>query len=116
MRPRFQADADFNQKIVAGLRRREPSLDFLDARSGDITGLSDPEVLAAASATSRVLVSHDRRTMPVHFARFTKDRVSPGLLIVSQSLEIGTAIDDLLLLWAITEANEWINRIGYLPF
>ena len=29
MRPRFRADADFNQKIVVGLRRREPSVDFL---------------------------------------------------------------------------------------
>ena len=30
MRPRFQADADFNQKIVLGLRRREPVIDFED--------------------------------------------------------------------------------------
>ena len=28
MRPRFQADADFNQKIVLGLRRRERAVDF----------------------------------------------------------------------------------------
>jgi hypothetical protein len=31
MRPQFLADADFNQKIVTGLRRREPLLDFLSA-------------------------------------------------------------------------------------
>ncbi len=29
MRPQFLAEADFNQKIVTGLRRREPLLDFL---------------------------------------------------------------------------------------
>ena len=42
MRPRFQADADFNQKIVAGLRRREPALDFQSAREGGVIGRRDP--------------------------------------------------------------------------
>jgi len=46
MRPRFQADADLNQKIVFGLRRREPLVDFLDARQGGLIGLPDHEVLS----------------------------------------------------------------------
>jgi hypothetical protein len=29
---RFQADADLNQKVVRALRRREPTIDFLDAQ------------------------------------------------------------------------------------
>lgn len=45
MRPRFQADADLNQKIVAGLRRREPTIDFRTAREGGLIGRPDPEVL-----------------------------------------------------------------------
>ena len=36
MRARFLADADFNQKIVTGLRRREASLDFLSAEFSSI--------------------------------------------------------------------------------
>ena len=63
----FQADADFNQKIVAGLRRREPAVDFQDARTGAIIDL------------------------------------------------LGDAIDELLLLWAATEAEEWRDKVGYLP-
>jgi hypothetical protein len=31
MKPRFLADADFNQKIVLGLLRREPTIDFQTA-------------------------------------------------------------------------------------
>lgn len=34
MRPRFQADADFNQRIVVGLRRRDPAIDFRTASEG----------------------------------------------------------------------------------
>ena len=62
MRPRFQADADFNQKIVAGLLRRERVVDFCSALEGAILGLPDPDVLHAAADSARVLVTHDRKT------------------------------------------------------
>jgi hypothetical protein len=102
-------------KIVIGLRRREPSLDFVDAHDGGVIGIPDPEVLEVAAESGRVLVSHDRRTMPGHFADFVARRSSPGLIIVSQDLDIGTAIEDLLLLWAGTDSSEWIDQIGFLP-
>ena len=63
MRPRFQADADFNHKIVVGLRRREPTIDFQDAHAGELIGAPDPEVLQKAAAANRILISHDRKTM-----------------------------------------------------
>jgi hypothetical protein len=112
MKSRFLADADFNQKIVVGLRRREPAIDFRGAHDGGIIGLSDPEVLAMAADSSRILISHDRKTMPGHFARFLETRSSPGLIIVSQDLDIGAAIEDLLLIWEVTGAGEWVNGIG----
>lgn len=115
MRPRFQADADLNQKIVLGFRRREPAGDFLDAAQGHVVGVSDPEVLAQTARLGRILVSHDRNTMPRHFARFVEHNSSPGLLIIGQHLEIGLAIEDLLLIWTASEAEDWIGRIGFLP-
>jgi len=115
MRPRFQADADFNQRIVLGLRRREPAIDFQDARTSGIIDLLDPAVLLRSAALDRIVVSHDRKTMPAHFARFLIGRSSPGLIIVPQDVEIGDAIDDLLLIWAATEAEEWRDKVGFLP-
>ena len=115
MRPRFRADADFNQKIVAGVRRREPAIDFRSARDGGAIGRPDPEVLAQAASDERVLVSHDRQTMPGHFKRFLETRSSPGLVIVSQELDIGRAIEELLLVWAASEAEEWVNTVIFLP-
>jgi len=44
MRPRFLADADFNQKIVRGLRRREPLVDILDAHQSGVIGVGDPDI------------------------------------------------------------------------
>jgi hypothetical protein len=115
MRPRFQADADFNQKIVLGLRRREPAVDFGDARASGVVGFPDPDVLHKAADLGRILVSHDFRTMPAHFARFLEDRSSPGLIVVLQELDIGLAIEDLLIVWAASDGEEWRDKVGFLP-
>ena len=115
MRPRFQADADFNHKIVAGLRRREPLVDFLSAHDGGVVGVADPDVLRIACESGRILVSHDRKTMPAHYVRFRETNSSPGLIILPQHIEIGAAIEDLLLIWMATEAEEWVDQLGYVP-
>ena len=53
-----------------GLRRKESAVQFQTAADGDVHGKPGPEVLAIAADADRILVTHDRRTMPVHFARF----------------------------------------------
>ena len=115
MKIRFQADADLDEDIVTGLRRREPSLDFQTGSDGGLESLHDREVLARAASQGRVLVSHDRRTMPRHFAEFIVEETSPGLLIVSQRTPTSIVIDELLLIWTASEAEEWVNRIAVLP-
>ncbi|HXF41240.1 MAG TPA: DUF5615 family PIN-like protein [Blastocatellia bacterium] len=115
MKPRFQADADLNRHIVTAVKRREPMVDFQSAQEAGLTGMSDPAVLAFAAGEGRVLVSHDRKTMPAHFADFTQHNTSPGLLIVSQHLPVSTAAEELLLIWVASEAKEWTNQIASLP-
>jgi predicted nuclease of predicted toxin-antitoxin system len=83
---RFQADADLNHIIVLAVLRRESSVDFKSATGAGLSGRADEEVLALAAREGRVLVSHDHRTMPKHFARFSVEQSSPGLLIVPQHL------------------------------
>jgi predicted nuclease of predicted toxin-antitoxin system len=80
---RFQADADLNLDILTGVIRREPRVDFQTAESVDSRRLSDPEVLAFAAEEQRILVTHDLRTMPRHFADFIQRRNSSGVLIES---------------------------------
>lgn len=80
-----------------------------------VIGIADPEVLRVAAAAGRIVVSHDRKTMPAHFARFLESQSSPGIVIVSQDLDISSAIEDLLLIWSATGDDDWFNRIGFLP-
>src|SRR5258708_37805362 len=111
----FQADADLNQKIVEGLLRSERAVDFRRARDAGIIGLPDPEVLSIAARENRLLVSHDRKTMLGHFARFIQHQSSPGLVITSQDLEIGRVIEDLLIVWATMDSEECKNHCIFLP-
>ena len=68
-----------------------------------------------ASREGRALVTHDRRTMPRYFSEFITTETSSGVIIVSQRLPVASAVEDLLLIWSATEAEEWINRIWFLP-
>lgn len=115
MKIRFQADADLNEDILTGTRRREPLIDFQTSDEAGIRGLSDDTVLAAAAREGRVLVSHDRKTMPRHFAGLIATNESLGLLIVSQKAGLIVTIEELLLIWNASEAEEWINRISSIP-
>ena len=53
--------------------------------------------------------------MPAHFNRFIVDSVSAGVLIVSQSLPIRDAIEEILLVWAASDGDEWRNGLVFLP-
>src|SRR5438105_221976 len=115
MRPRFQADADFNEEIVSALLRRHPDMDFQTAEEAELRGLPDPEVLARATGDGRVLVTHDRRTMPAHFADFIQRRESPGVIVISQRVSVGLAIEELALVWEASDAGEGVDLIVEFP-
>lgn len=88
MKIRFQADADLSEDIVTGIVRREPRIDFRTASEAGLRGLSDAQVLALAARDGRILVSHDRKTMPGHFAEFLRTNTSPGVLVISQKADL----------------------------
>lgn len=111
----FQADADLNHNILLATVRQQPGIDFQSATKAGLLGLDDQEVLTVAAREGRVLVSHDLRTMPAHFGRFVESSRSPGVILMPQHLPIGICAEQLVLVWAATEAEEWMNRICYLP-
>ena len=111
MTVRFQADADLNAEIVIGVLRREPSIDFRTADEANLRQVPDPEVLALAAQENRILITHDRRTMPRYFADFILHHSSPGVFIIAQTVSMRVAIEELLLVWAASESAEWRNLI-----
>ena len=115
MKLKFQADADLNEDIVTGVLRRIPEIDFQTAAEAGLEGVPDENVLEIAARQSRILITHDRKTMPKHFAAFIESQTSAGVLIVSQRLEVGQVIDEIILIWLASEAEEYVDSIRQLP-
>ena len=79
-------------------------------------GVKDLEILERAAAANRVLASHDRRTMLDHFrSRLIAGMASPGLLVVAQDADIGSAVESIIVLWSIGEPAERGGQAYYLP-
>lgn len=113
---RLLFDEDFNQRIVRGLLRRIPRLEYRSAHDDDLASKSDDEVLAVAAVENRLLVSHDVNTMTAAFrARTAAGATVPGLLLVPQQLPIGDAIAELELICRVTEPDDWAGRLEFLP-
>ena len=71
--------------------RYERRIDFQTVQAARLDGLDDETVLYMAASESRILVSHDRHTMPKALASLVASGgVSPGvLLVIPQNAPIG---------------------------
>ena len=116
MKARFQADNDLRSSIRIGVVRREPAIDFQSAQRARLDGVPDSEVLRLAAEQGRILVSHDENSMPEHFWDFlAAGNESPGVLLAPQEVATRQVIESLVLLWVASEAEEWRDRMVWLP-
>ena len=53
--------------------------------------------------------------MPAHFARFSVGIQSPGLILLREGTPIAKAIEELALIWNASEAEEWTDRLVWIP-
>ncbi len=81
-----------------------------------LEGKTDQQVLEIAAQNGRILVTHDRKTMPAEFGEFIVSKTSSGVLILSQKLSVNEAIEALILIWEASTAEEWVNQIMSIPF
>lgn len=113
---RFLADASLHNGIVAGCRRREPAIDFLSAHEASLEGVSDPEVPAFATRQNRIPVTSDLRTMPHNFGGFLEaNGQCAGVFLVRQRAPLVDVIEALVLMWAASDVDEWMNRVVEIP-
>ncbi len=53
--------------------------------------------------------------MPAHLARYTAVSPSPGVVLLREAIPIAAAIEELVLIWSASAAEEWIGRIVWIP-
>jgi hypothetical protein len=102
---RFSADADFDRRIAHATLRREVSIDLqLAAVARDeagLRGVPDDQVLAEAAREGRILLSHDHRIIPRHFATVITLQHSPGVIIMPQRMGIRLAMEWIVTIWGV---------------
>jgi predicted nuclease of predicted toxin-antitoxin system len=113
---RLVSDENFNADILRGLYRRRPDLDVVRVQDVGLSATPDPDVLAWAAAEGRVLLTHDRDTMP----NFAYDRVRagqplPGVFLVSDLMPVGQAIDEILLAVECLLPEECKDLVRFFP-
>ncbi len=109
-------DENFNGDIIRGLLLRRPALDLLRVQDVGLLEADDPTILAWAAANNRILLTHDRATMPdFAYEQIVASQPMPGLFVVNDRLAIQQSIDELLLIDECSEQAEWDGRVAYLP-
>lgn len=109
-------DQDFDHDILRGVIRRLPQVDFVTAFETGLSDWDDEQLLLWASQNGRVLITHDRRTMPTHFAALLEKGESlQGVIISPRQLSIKQAIDELEMIIFCSENDEWRDILKILP-
>ena len=119
MKVRFLLDENLTPRLKAAVFRLNPQIDIV--RVGDPNtlplGTLDPEVLFYLAHSQRVLITDNRTSMPDHLRdHWAQDNHIWGLLWVRPKTPMRVLAQELVLIWEATEAEEWIDKLDWIPF
>jgi hypothetical protein len=119
LKVRFLLDENLPPRLKTALLRLNPQIDVtrVGEPSAPPTGTLDPEILIYLEASQRLLVTDDRSSMPGHLTdHWNSGGHIWGLLWVRPRTPLSKLAQDLLLVWDATEAEEWCDRLDWIPF
>ena len=113
---RLLADENFNGNILRGLLLRAPSIDVVRVQDVGLPEADDARVLTWAAENDRIVLTHDRATLPAHaYDRVVAGEKMAGVFVLHNRFPVRLAIEEILLLNECSEQKEWANRVVYLP-
>ena len=112
----FLSDENFNGDIIRGLLLSQVDLDLIRVQDIGLQAVDDPSILEWAATNNRIILTHDRATMPdFAYERLVKGVQMSGLFVVNDRMSIRQAIDELILIISGSEQAEWSGIVLYLP-
>jgi hypothetical protein len=113
---KLASDENFNRDILRGLYRRSPGLDVVRVQEIGLSATPDQQILAWAAVEDRILLTHDRDTIPFFaYERVRAGQAMPGVFLVSDLMPIGQAIDEILLAVDCLTPDECKNCVRFFP-
>ena len=114
--PRFLTDENFTRTVTRQLQTRNPDWDIVRVQDAGLAGSSDSNILEWATAESRIVLTHDARTMsPLAYDRIGDGVGMPGVILVPDSIDIGAIVEQVELAVGATFEGEWEGFIVRLP-
>jgi hypothetical protein len=113
---RLLSDENFHGDILRGLLRQLPTLDIVRVQDVGLVEADDPVILEWAASQGRILVTHDRKTVPrLAYERVRLGQTMPGVFVVSPAMSIGQGIDELALAAECLTAEECADLVKFIP-
>jgi len=119
MKVRFLLDENESPRLRTALLRFDPGIDVLRVGDPDspALGTSDPDLLHYLQVSQRVLVTSNRVSMPAHIqAHWASGGHLWGVLWIRRGTPMGQIARELFLVWQASNADEWIDRLDWIPF
>ena len=118
MRPRFLLDENMARAIQRQLQRLNSEIDVKLVGDAEVPprGTSDPDILMWIEHNDYILVTKNRKTMPKHFTEhLIAGRHVPGVICIRKSVTMSELINILYLIWYASDAEEYRNRLVFIP-
>lgn len=117
-RIRFLLDENVDPILRKALHQQTPEMTVW--RVGDPVvpayGTLDPVILEWCSQNTFILVTYNRASMPVHLReRLDSGERASGIFVLRPSLTLDQIVQELTLIWAASDAEEYADLIWYLP-
>jgi hypothetical protein len=114
---RFIADENFDARIIKALRVRFNELDIITVQELGLIETDDPIILEVAGQYSRILLTHDAKTMPMYaYERMRNALPMPGLIVVHDQTPLNRAIEDMSLILGAGQPKDFENQVIFVPW
>ncbi|HEX8130709.1 MAG TPA: DUF5615 family PIN-like protein [Pyrinomonadaceae bacterium] len=107
-------DVHVRRAVTNGLRLR--NVNVLTAQEDEAGEFDDPRLLSRATELGRILFTQDDDLLREARRRQQSGETFAGVIYGHQlNVSVGQCIDDLELIAQVSETDEWVNRLLYLP-
>lgn len=118
MKMRFLLDEHMTLRLKPAIHHGNPFIDVL--RVGDPyappLATRDPVILDYLSTTQRALITKNRRSMIQHYGEhMAAGKTHWGIFVVASKMRVKEVAEQIELLWGASEAEEWVDRLVWLP-
>lgn len=120
MRVRFLLDENLSPRLKAAIWRLDSEIDVLRVgdRGAPPLATDDPVILGYIAIEKRLLVTDNRSTIPGFLTDYYREGKPAhwGIIWIRPDSSLNQVAAALHLIWAASEASEWINRTDWVPF